>query len=138
MTTVTRDHLNEALRSALEANANPAMAAADWLARDVDPTHTSAVSLLTDPDVSLANLNSAKSAYKTMRIVGETSADRQVGAHLYAATIAAALVHHRRRISRQSNNALRRGLQSLVADGRIPESLRELAARALTRIGDRE
>ena len=75
MTTVTRDHLNEALRSALEANANPAMAAADWLARDVDPTHTSAVSLLTDPDVSLANLNSL--AANREAILRDYLADRQ-------------------------------------------------------------
>ena len=138
MITALHDHLGEALRSALEATANPAMAAADWLARDIDPARPTAVAMLTDPAVPLDHLQAAKSAYKTMRIVGETGADRRVGARLYAGAIAAALVHHNRRISRQSDRALRRGLQSLLGDSLMPQSLRDLAASALGMIDGRD
>ncbi len=130
-TPVLQDHLGEALRSALEISVNPAMASADWLARDIDPDRPSAVALLTDPRVPLDRLQEAKSTYKTMRIVGETGADRRVGARLYVAAIAAGLVYHRRRISRQSERALQRGLQSLLEDGLMPERLRTLAGEAL-------
>jgi hypothetical protein len=77
-TTVLQDYLGEALRSALEVSVNPAMASADWLARDIDPDRPSAVALLTDPDVPLDDIQKAKSTYKTMRIVGETGADTPV------------------------------------------------------------
>ena len=136
MTPVVQDHLGEALRSALEVSVNPTMAAADWLARDIDPKRPTAVALITDPDTPLDHLQKAKSTYKTMRIVGETGGDRRIGARLYAATIAAALVRHGQRISRQSDRALRRGLQSLLGDSLIPESLRDLAAKALGMIDE--
>jgi hypothetical protein len=77
MSMATRARLSDALRSAVEASVDPAMAAADWLARDIDPGYSSAISLLTDPDVSLDTLEKAKDVYKTMRIIGETTADRR-------------------------------------------------------------
>ncbi|MHC4414202.1 MAG: hypothetical protein ACYS0G_02840 [Planctomycetota bacterium] len=131
------NHLSDALRSALEASADPAQAAADWLARDIDPAQPSAVALLTDPDASLEQLQKAKSAYKTMRILGETPADRRLAARLYAAAIAAGLVRHKRRISRQSDDALRRGLQSLLNDARMPDRLRDLAGMALCALSEK-
>ena len=70
MSPALTEHISEALRSALEVVGDPARAAADWLARDIDPTKPSAVALLTDPDVSLENLRKAKSVFKTMRILG--------------------------------------------------------------------
>ena len=56
MTMATRERLSDVLRSAVEAAMDPAMAAADWLAREIDPDHNSAVALLTDPNVSLETL----------------------------------------------------------------------------------
>jgi hypothetical protein len=131
MSMATRERLSDALRSAVEAAVDPAMAAADWLARDIDPGHDSAVALLTDPDVSAETLEKAKDVYKTMRILGETSADRRLAARLYAASIGAALVHHGARISRQSESALKRGLQSLHEGADVPDPLRQLAGTAL-------
>ncbi|MHC4142981.1 MAG: hypothetical protein ACYSUF_14335, partial [Planctomycetota bacterium] len=87
MSTAIRERLSDALRSAVEAAVDPAMAAADWLARDIDPNQHSAVDLLTDPEVSLETLKKAKDVYKTMRILGETAADRRLAARLYAASI---------------------------------------------------
>lgn len=134
MSSVMPDRLSDALRSAMEASCDPAMAAADWLARDINPDRASAVELLTHDSPSLPDLIKAKDVYKTMRIVGETSADRRLAARLYAASIAAALVHFDRRISRQSDSALRRGLQSLEEDHEAPEPLRRLAGSALNRL----
>ncbi len=126
------EHISDALRSALEVAGDPAMAVADWLARDIDPNQPSAVALLTDPDVSLENLRKAKSVFKTMRILGETSADRRLAARLYVAAIAAALARYNQRVSRQSNEALLRGLCSLLEDAQMPDRLRKLAGSALS------
>jgi hypothetical protein len=135
MSTAIRERLSDALRSAVEAAVDPAMAAADWLARDIDPNQHSAVDLLTDPEVSLETLKKAKDVYKTMRILGETAADRRLAARLYAASICAALVRHDQRISRQSDSALKRGLQSLTEDAEAPDPLRKLAGTALCALG---
>ncbi len=56
MSTVMRNQLSDALRSAVEASTDPALAAADWLARDIDPRCKSEIDLLTDQDVSFENL----------------------------------------------------------------------------------
>ncbi|MHC4947530.1 MAG: hypothetical protein ACYTG1_04625 [Planctomycetota bacterium] len=127
----TTPRLDDALRWAIDSSVDPAMASADWLAMDIHGSSTDAVSLLTDSAVSLVQLRKAKSAYKTMRIVGETSSDRRLGARLYAASIAAGLVWHGKRISRQSDEALRRAFKGLLDDKRMPESLRSLAGKAL-------
>ena len=126
-----RTRLSDALRWALDSSADPSMASADWLAMDIDHSRPSAVALLTDPGVSLSQLRKAKSVYKTMRVVGETAADRRLGARLYAAAIAAALIRHGRRISRQSDAALRRAFKSVMDDESVPEALREMTGKAL-------
>jgi len=131
MSMLTRQQLSDVLRSAREVSADPAMAAADWLAHDIDPQRSSAVKLLTDADVSLENLRKAKDVYKTMRILGESSTDRRVAARLYAAAIGAGLVHHGKRISRQSDAALTRALEALRADMDMPQPLRRLAEAGL-------
>ena len=123
--------LSDTLRWALDLSADPAMASADWLAADIDPQQSSAVALLTSDSVPVSHLCRAKSAFKTMRIVGESTADRRLGARLYAASIAAALVWHGRRISRQSDAALRRAFTSLLDDAKMPTELRNLAGNAL-------
>lgn len=115
---------------AIEFEEDPAMAAADWLARDIKPGCSSAVELLTSSDTDLKTLNRAKSVYKTLRIVGETSADRRLGGRLYACAIASALVFHGSRVSRQSDQALMRGFEELATDAAMPDALRDLAARA--------
>ena len=136
MSHLLRERLSDVLRAAVEASIDPAKAAADWLARDIDPSCESAVALLTNSDVSLSSLRKAKDVYKTMRILGETSADRRLAARLYAASIAAALVYHSRQISRQSNSALKRALSSLHEDADAPEPLRHLAGTALCHLGN--
>ena len=91
---LSRQQLSKVFRSAIEASADPAMAAADWLASDIDPARSTVAELLTDPNISLDNLRKAKDVYKTMRILGETSMDRRIAANLYAAAIGAAFADH--------------------------------------------
>jgi hypothetical protein len=126
--------LSDTLRWTLESVSDPAMAAADWLARDIDPQQQTVVDLLTRREVTIEQLLQAKEAFKTMRIVGETPADRRVGARLYAATIAAALVHHDQHISAQSAEALRRALRALLDDTSMHAALRALAGTALGKL----
>ncbi len=115
---------------------DPAMASADWLARDIDPNCSGAIDLITGANVQLEQLQQAKSAFKTMRVLGELSADRRLAAKLYAASIAAGLVRFNTRISRQSDDALRRGLHSLLDDAKMPDPLRDLAGGALCVLND--
>ncbi len=123
--------IEHALNWALEAAHDPAMAAADWLVRDLSAAHDTAIGLIIDPDSSLDDLILAKTVFKTMRMVGETPHDRRLGARLYAASIAAALVHHGKRISEQSPEALRKALASIESDTDMPDSLRNIAALAI-------
>jgi hypothetical protein len=127
----------EPLRWALDALQHPAMAAADWLARDIDPSQPSATALLTNPAITLMQVRQAKTVFKTMRVVGEKSSDRHVGARMYAAAIAAGLVRHGKRVSTQSNAALKRGFQALLDDRRMPLPLRDLAGMALCALDEK-
>lgn len=127
-----------ALQWALESASDPATAAADWLARDIDPAAASATDLLTSPRVTLKQLQQAKNVYKTMRVLGETRADRRTGGRLYLASIAAAIVVHNERISRQSDAALARALEDMRHDDRVAYALRRLADSALALIQGRE
>ncbi len=131
MINANHQQLREIVRWAVDVSNDPAVAVADWLARDIEPERESAVAMLTDPDVTLATLRKAKTAFKTMRIVGETAADRRLAARLYLGSIAAALVRHGQRISQQSDAALQRALVSLLDDPLMPGPLRDLAGSAL-------
>jgi len=128
--------LVESLRWAIETLGDPSMATANWVVHDIDPRFRSALALLTDPNVSLATLRQAKDVFKTMRMLGESSADRRLGARLYLASIAAALVHHNQRISTQSDQVFYKSLRSMLDDDTVPTPLRRLAGAALNRLGN--
>lgn len=121
----------QALQWIVEDGRDAAWAAADWLAHDIDPAFSSAVALLADPSVSLETLDLAKEAFKTLRVVGERSEDRRLGARLYLAAIAAALARHNTRITRQSDETLERSLRDMMEDGSMPDPLRGVAGMAL-------
>jgi len=123
-----------ALQWAIEATGDPALGAADWLVRDLSPRHAGAFALLADPAATLEELRRAKTVFKTMRVMGETPGDRDLAARLYAATIAAALVHHGERISTQNDASVMRALSSLELDAALPDSIRHVASLALQRL----
>jgi hypothetical protein len=128
--------MSATLQWALDSSENPALASANWLAEDIDPSCHDVAKLLANRDTSLDQLRKAKSAFKTMRVVGETAADRRLGGHLYAATIAAALVYHGTRISTQSERALRKGFQNLADAEALPEPLVALGNAALNELNN--
>lgn len=137
MSASSASSIHDALRWAIEEHRDPSMAAADWLVRDIDPNVASAVALLTSDVTPLKHLKLAKDAFKTMRIVGETASDRSLASRLYCASIASALVHYGERISRQSDRAMQKGLESMARDAQVAPELRELARRALHMMRDR-
>jgi hypothetical protein len=110
------------------------MAAADWMARDLEPRCAGAIALVTDPATTLDSLRSAKEIYKAMRIMGELPADRRTGARLYLAAIAAAVAFHDARISAQNDEALREALHEMGEDDAADPALRHLASLALRRL----
>ena len=134
----SEERLAQVLRWVMETSNQQAIASADWLARDINDQCNSAVDLLISDHTTLVQLRQAKSVFKTMRIVGETSADRRIGARLYAASIAAGLVRFNQRISRQSNRALLRGFTGLLNDRRMSSNLRDLAGMALCMLKDQK
>jgi len=138
MDSCSETRMSEALRWALESSSDPARAAADWLVRDISPHHESAWAMLADSSVSMAELHQAKTAFKTMRIMGETVADRRHAARLYAATIAAARVRHGESITRQSQGAIRRALETLEQDVEVPEPVRSMIGLALCMMNNEE
>lgn len=126
-----RSQLSDVIRWALEVDGEPSTAAANWLARDIDSKCRSAIELVTLSSVPLEHLEQAKHVFKTMRMIGETKGDRRLGGQLYLAAIAAALVYHDQRISRQSDRALHRALTKMTVDTDVPNELRVLATNAL-------
>ena len=113
---------------------------ADWLAREVAPDSTSAddavLSKVDDPESDLIRLRTLKSAFKTLRLTGETTEDRRAGARYYAAVIAAAILRHGIRISSQRQQRLLDALEDLEKDESISSEIRELAAQALARMAN--
>ncbi len=107
----------------------PAQSLIQWLAHEVDATIDDANVALVDPRTSLTTLNSLKEAFKHLRIDGETVDDRSLAATYYALTIAAALAHHRARISRQTDQAIEDALRIVWMDEAIDLRLRDLGWR---------
>lgn len=111
------------------ANESPAVVS-DWIAAVIDPQRPSAIQLLTDPTVELEKLVQAKDLYKLVRIFGHTPQVRRMGRRLYVASITAALVHHRVKISEQSEDTLSRAIHAFLRDPDMPDSIRSIMIRA--------
>jgi hypothetical protein len=126
--------LRETLSWVLLSESGADWTIADHIAREFEPRCHGAVDLLTSDETTLETLLRAKDHFKTLRMEGETAEDRRLGAHLYAAAIAAALVSMGERISRQRDDSLRRAFRRMSADRALPAPLRDLAQRALERL----
>lgn len=107
----------------------PAQSLIQWLVQEVDPTIVDANDALVNGRTSLATLNALKEAFKHLRLDGETADDRSLAATYYALTIAAALTHHRVRISRQADQAIEDALRVVWMDEACDLRLRDLAWR---------
>lgn len=128
--TEDRTDLRAAMRWALDATASPGHAATDWLASEIVPGARDAAHALASASTTLEQLASLKVAFKAQRQGGATAVERNRAARLYAASIAAALVHHSTRITRNSDAALLSAFVALRDDADIEEPLRDLARAA--------
>lgn len=124
----------EPLKWVLQATSNPDATPAKmlvcWLAQEIDPTLTDLDGALVDSRTPLVLLNSLKDAFKHLRREGETGDDRSIAATYYALTIAAAIVNHRMRISRQTDEAIEDALRICWNDESCDLRLRDLCWRA--------
>ncbi|MCZ6835163.1 MAG: hypothetical protein O7G85_05250 [Planctomycetota bacterium] len=102
----------------------------DWIAQVIDPQRPSALAILCDAQTPLESLVKAKNMYKMLRVHGQSKGQRRMGRRMYAASIAAGLVHHQARISEQSDRALARAFHFLMLDDVMPAPIREIVAYA--------
>jgi len=80
---------------------------------------------------TLEELITAKDCFKTLRLLGERGADRRMGVYLYLVAIATAMIQYDKRISRQSNDALRRAFSNMRDERHVMRSLRLIADKAM-------
>ena len=128
----SRNDLRDALQWAVSSEADASMATADWLTQDADPSYMGVFGMLNDPAVPLPTLIALKEAFKTWRVMGENVQDRRTAACCYALVIAAGLVYHGKRISSQSDVALRRSLKVIRSDHMCADRVRSLVDQALS------
>ena len=114
----------------METNAEPMFMIADWLVKDTLGTTEDAKTILTSKTTSLGDLKRLKTIFKHLRIEGETTADRRLGARLYATAIASGLVFHEQLISDQSVPRLIQAFIDLEEDGNLPNVIRNVARQA--------
>ena len=130
MTTPSESGINHPIEWAMESDAEPMFMIADWLVKDTLGTTEDAKTILTSKTTSLGDLKRLKTIFKHLRIEGETTADRRLGARLYATTIASGLVFHEQLISDQSIPRLIQAFIDLEEDGNLPNVIRNVARQA--------
>ena len=138
MNNSSKTNLRQPIEWAMETDLDPFFMLANWLVRDAIDDAEDAVSTITSSSTSLSNFRTMKRLFKHLRVEGETPADRRLGAHLYAATIAGALVHHDRLITVQSKERLGRAFSEIEAADDLPDSLAELAHTARVKLENHE
>ena len=133
--TPASDPLSDSLRWALALGHEPDRSPIDWLAVELDPKATDATDAILrvddEPKRDLARLLLLKSGFKTLRIGGESVADRRLAARFYAASIAGGVVRHRCWISNQRPDRAIEAIRDLLEDESMPSSLRDLARAAI-------
>ena len=129
------DLIMRMMREALaEMAAESPIVVANWIAQVVDPQRPSTIVMICDPATSVSVLSRAKDLYKLMRILGQSQDLRRMGRRMYAAAIAAAIVHHGVRISGQSERALARAFHFLALDDDVPRPIREVVRLASSKL----
>jgi hypothetical protein len=125
------DPLYQTLEWVLHSLENPAQAAADWVAQEVDPSRPTAAALLADPQTPLSRIVRARSYYMALRAEGESGAERTLGGRMATAAAAAALVHYGERITPHDDAALGTAFRAAEQDSAVPNDLRELLRKAI-------
>ena len=115
----------------METDLDPLFMIADWLVKDALNTSDDAKTVLTSDSTTVGDLMRLKTIFKHLRVEGETTADRRLGAKLYATTIASGLVFHQKLISEQSPTRIMQAFIDLENDEQLPNSIRSIARKAI-------
>jgi len=122
--------LRETLEWVLGAIDQPALAAGDWIAYEVDPARGTAAALLTDPTVPVSRIRRARILWSALRAEGESAAERALGSRLAIAAAAAAFLFHGTRISAHDDEALLQAIRAAQADEIVPGDVRTMLRMA--------
>jgi hypothetical protein len=122
--------LRETLEWVLGAINQPALAAGDWIAYEVDPARGTAAALLTDPTVPVSRIRRARILWSALRAEGESAAERALGSRLAVAAAAAAFLFHGERITNHDDGALLASLRSASADDSLHPEIRTMVRMA--------
>jgi hypothetical protein len=114
---------------------DPATAAGDWIAYEVDDNRGTAVTLLTDPTTPLSRIRRARVLWSALRAEGETAEERTMGSRLAIAAAAAALLFHGERITPHDDAALDAAMRSVVADEAVAAEIRTMVRMAQKKLG---
>ena len=115
----------------METDHDPSLVIADWLVKDVLNVNATATTVLTSRSTSKDDFMKLKTVFKHLRIEGETTVDRRLGAKLYATTIAGGLVFHQQLISQQAPARIMQAFIDLENDDQMPDAIRSLAMKAI-------
>ena len=121
---------------AMETDVDPIFMLANWLVRDAIETAEGAVQVISSKDTTLDQYRILKRLFKQLRTQGELPADRRLGARLYAASIAGAIVNHGRLITVQSRIRLEEAFADFIRDRDMPDPLIALVEQAAGSIPD--
>ncbi len=129
------ESLRDTLAWVLRSLDDPATAAGDWIAYEVDDNRGTAVTLLTDPTTPLSRIRRARVLWSALRAEGETAEERTMGSRLAIAAAAAALLFHGERITPHDDAALDAAMRSVVADEAVAAEIRTMVRMAQKKIG---
>ena len=122
--------LRDTLAWVLHSLEQPASAAGDWIAYEVDPARGTAAALLTDPTVPVSRIRRARILWSALRAEGESAAERALGSRLAVAAAAAAFLFHGERITNHDDGALLASLRSASADDSLHPEIRTMVRMA--------
>ena len=131
MNNPSQSGIDHPIEWAMETDHDPYFMIANWLVRDLMNSKVDATTVLTSEDTSESDLLKLKTIFKHLRVEGETTADRRLGAKLYATTIASGLVFHQKLISEQSPTRIMQAFIDLENDEQLPNSIRSIARKAI-------
>ncbi len=129
------ESLRDTLAWVLRSLDDPATAAGDWIAYEVDDNRGTAVTLLTDPTTPLSRIRRARVLWSALRAEGETAEERTMGSRLAIAAAAAALLFHGERITPHDDAALDAAMRSVVADEAVAAEIRTMVRMAQKKLG---
>ncbi len=126
--------LRDTLSWVLHSIEQPASAAGDWIAYEVDPSRASPAALLCDPSTPVSRLRRARILYAALRADGETTEERTLGSRLAVACAAAAFLFHGERLTSHDDAALLASFRSAAADEGLDPKVREMVSAAERRL----